>query len=128
LRDVLALAPDAAAAHHALGLALVRQKRYDEALAVLHKAVDLARENARFAFVEVVALQSLGRDKEARVALDAASLRFPYDAPILDLDLRAALDAGDIERASPLARRLESLSPDDTSIADLAAQLERSAR
>ena len=44
LRAALKRAPQSAPAHHALGLALVRQKRTQEALAELATAAKLARE------------------------------------------------------------------------------------
>ena len=46
--------------HHSLGLALVRQKQTQDALAELEQATILDPANARFSFVYAVALHSTG--------------------------------------------------------------------
>ena len=51
LRQGLKVAPKSALLHHALGLALVRMKRNDEALGELERATMLEPGNARFAYV-----------------------------------------------------------------------------
>lgn len=123
LRDAIAQSPAAAAAHHALSLSLIRQKRYEEAIVELARAVELAPDESGFAYVEIVALQSMGRDVEARARLDAALSRFPFDPQLLQLELQVALDGGEQKRAAPIARRLAELIPDDAEIARLAAAL-----
>ncbi|MFO1407896.1 MAG: multiheme c-type cytochrome [Steroidobacteraceae bacterium] len=59
LRDGLVQAPKDAMLHHALGLALVRQHRGQEALAELRKATELDPGNARFAEVYGIAKTEL---------------------------------------------------------------------
>ena len=59
LREGLALSPDAAALHHALGLSLVRQQRKDEALRELRRATELDPANQRFKYVYDVARAEL---------------------------------------------------------------------
>ncbi|HEX4824008.1 MAG TPA: tetratricopeptide repeat protein [Candidatus Polarisedimenticolaceae bacterium] len=59
LRAGLAVAPDSAALWHALGLALVRQRRPEEALEALHKATQLEPGDARFAEVYRIAKSEL---------------------------------------------------------------------
>jgi Flp pilus assembly protein TadD len=58
LRQATKVIPDDAHAHHALGLSLVRQKRTTESIEELHKASTLNPNNARYAYVYVVALNS----------------------------------------------------------------------
>ncbi|WP_292528195.1 tetratricopeptide repeat protein [Methylocystis sp.] len=125
LREAIALSPDAAAAHHALGLSLIRQKRYLEAISELDRATELAPGESRFAYVYVVALNSLDRAQDARAALDKALRRFPFDPQLLQLELQDALQAQDTKRAAPVARTLAELAPDDAEIARLAAALEK---
>ena len=125
LRQAIALSPNSAAAHHALGLSLVRQKRYDEAISELGRATELAPEESRFAYVYVVALNSLDREQDARAALDKALRRFPFDLQLLQLELQDALQAQDAKRAAPIAHTLAELAPDDAEIARLAASLEK---
>lgn len=124
LRRAIAISPDAAAAHHALGLSLIRQKRYDEAISSFARAVELAPGESRYAYVEVVALQSLDRATEARAKLDAALKRFPFEPQLLQLELQDAMQSQDVDRAAPVARTLSDLMPDDAQLARLAAMLE----
>ena len=56
LRQALALDPPNAAAHHALGLWLIRQKRLPEALTALAEAARLSGDNPRYGYVYAVAL------------------------------------------------------------------------
>ena len=56
LRKAIALAPRDAEARHALGLSLVRQKKYKEAITELEQAAKLRPESAQYAFVLAVAL------------------------------------------------------------------------
>jgi predicted CXXCH cytochrome family protein len=123
LQKSIAVAPDNGAAHHALGLALVRQKNYPEALAQFAEAARLAPDDARFAYVYGVALKSLGKREESRKVLGEALARHPYDLSLLNALLGEALAAGNVDAAAPLARRLAALRPDDPEIARLAAKL-----
>ncbi len=123
LRQSIALAPENGAAHHALGLALVRQKNYPEALGQFAEAARLAPDDARFAYVYGVALKSLGKREESRKVLGEALARHSYDASLVNAMLGEALGAGDVDSAAPLARRLSALRPDDPEIKRLAAKL-----
>ena len=82
LRQAIRLDPKLAAARHSYGLALVRERRYDEALTELARAYELEPGNARFAYVYAVALNSSGRVSEALTVLDKARRDFPDDAEI----------------------------------------------
>jgi predicted CXXCH cytochrome family protein len=64
LREGLAVAPDAAALHHALGLSLVRQQRGDEALRELRRATELDPSSERFRYVYDVARNELGKQEK----------------------------------------------------------------
>ena len=123
LQEAIARAPDNAAAHHALGLALVRRKTYPEALDQLAEANRLAPDDARFAYVYGVALKSLGKPEDSRATLHKALERHPWDAALLNAMLSDALASGDVGAAAPLAGRLARLRPDDQNLARLAAQL-----
>ena len=61
LREGLAVAPEAAALHHALGLSLVRQQRRDEALRELRRATELDPSSERFRYVYDVARDELAK-------------------------------------------------------------------
>src|SRR5262249_12308633 len=74
LREGLRVAPKSAILHHALGLALVRMKRSDEALRELERATILDPANARFSYVYAVALHSTGKADAAVARLETALL------------------------------------------------------
>jgi tetratricopeptide (TPR) repeat protein len=59
LREGLAVAPEAAALHHALGLSLVRQQRKTEALEELKRATELEPGNERFRYVYDIARREI---------------------------------------------------------------------
>jgi tetratricopeptide (TPR) repeat protein len=123
LRQTIADTPEAAAAHHALGLALVRQKRYAEAMASLKRAAELEPAQPRYAYVYGVALQSSGQADEARRVLASALLASPSNVEILTALLQDALKLHDLKGALSYAERLRILRPDDASLAHLIEQL-----
>jgi Flp pilus assembly protein TadD len=85
LREAIATAPEAAAPHHALGLALVRAKAYDGGIEELGRAAALAPDEPRYAYVYAVALQSVGRGDEARRVVAAALARNTSDPGLSSL-------------------------------------------
>ena len=82
LKHAIRLDPDLAIARHSYGLALIREKRYEEALSQLQQAYDLEPGNPRYAYVYAVALSSLGLVDEALAVLAKARDDFPDDAEI----------------------------------------------
>jgi tetratricopeptide (TPR) repeat protein len=122
LRDALKRAPQSAPAHHALGLALVRQKRAGEALAELALAAKLAPEAPRFAYVYGVALYDTGKRAEALTSLRAALARHPYDREILYALATYERAGGDAARAREHVRLLRELEPENREFARLAAE------
>ena len=117
--------PQDAGFHHALGLALARLKRPDEALAELRRAVELEPERARYAYVYAVALNSAGRGDEAMTVLKESS-----GAPSGDRDTLSALisfsrDARDFQAALGFAERLAVIAPGDISLRALINNLQR---
>jgi Flp pilus assembly protein TadD len=112
LRAALVGLPTNAELHHALGLALIRTKQADGALAELRRASELEPERARYAYVFAVALHSTGRVGEALKVLKAALLRHRDDRDILMALTSFSRDTGDIASALAYATRLQSLSPD----------------
>jgi Flp pilus assembly protein TadD len=124
LRDVLERDPGSAAAHHALGLLLVRQKRMPEAMQELGAAARLAPESARYRYVYAVGLDGTGRRKQAIETLEQSLLRHPYDR-----DTLAALVSFTREQTGPrqalmYARRLAALDPTNAELRRLVQRLE----
>ena len=79
LREALKLAPENADVRHALGLALVRMKRLEEALAELEIAANNRPDNPRYPYVYAVALHSAGKVDRAREVLRKAASLHPGD-------------------------------------------------
>ncbi|MGE5818118.1 MAG: tetratricopeptide repeat protein, partial [Deltaproteobacteria bacterium] len=110
LREGLQMAPKSAVLHHALGLALVRMKRTDAALAELQRATTLEPGNARFAYVYAVALHSMGKVDIAIARLEKALLAHPNDQDILQALASFHEARGASAAAKKYADRLRALS------------------
>ena len=116
LRALLGRLPSAAAAHHALGLWLVRAGRRKEALDQLKQAADLAPSDAHFAYVYAVALSGQGDRAGAMDVLRGALERNPYDRESLYAAASFENEAGDADEARRYANRLATLEPEDPNI------------
>ena len=113
LRDGLRVAPRSAALHHALGLTLVRLKRSDEALAEFARATALEPGNARYAYVNAVALHSMGKVDAAISMLEKALRAHPDDVNILSALASFHAARGDAVAAKKYAERLRVISEHD---------------
>jgi predicted CXXCH cytochrome family protein len=109
LREGLRAAPKSAMLHHALGLALVRLKRADAALAELERATILEPANARFSYVYAVALHSTGKSEAAIARLEKTLLANPNDPDILAALASFHQARGDIAAAKKFAERLRAV-------------------
>ena len=124
LRTGIAKVPSADALHHALGLVLVRQKRYADALTELAEASRLGPDNARYAYVQAVALNDTGRPQEALKVLEAALKRQPYDRDLLAGLAFYTARAGNRDAAQGYVKQLRELDPENPAHARLANQIE----
>jgi predicted CXXCH cytochrome family protein len=125
LRDVIPRTPVPGDAHHALGLALVRQRRIPEAMEHLRKAMELRPEEARYATVYAIALNDTGRPAEALDVLRRAQALRPADRGLLETLAVYSSQAGDREAALRWARLLRDESMGDAGAADLVEAIER---
>ncbi len=112
LRQALELDPHNAAAHHALGLLLIRQKRLPEALAALAEAARLGENNPRYSYVYAVALNGAGQGERAIQTLETVLAKHPNDRDTLMALATFQRDAGHLDAARDYARRLAALEPD----------------
>ncbi|MGA7323373.1 MAG: tetratricopeptide repeat protein [Rhodomicrobium sp.] len=128
LRETILEAPGAAAPHHALGLALIRQKRYGEAIESLRRATELEPAQPRYSYVYAVALQSIGQWAEARKVLENALLSSPSNIDILTVLLQDALRSRELKSTLSYAERLRIVRPDDVALAQFTNQLKASLR
>ena len=109
IRATLACNPQNAAAHHALGLWLVRAHQSQAALVSLKKAVELVPTDPRFSYVLAVAIAGSGdRDQAIRI-LQATLKNRPNDANALGALASYLREAGQAERAAEVRRRLDTL-------------------
>ena len=124
LRQGLSLSPNAADLHHALGLLLVRKTDKTVALHELDLAAKLAPDNARYAYVYAIGLNSAGKQREALAVLKAANARQPYNLDILSALISMQREAGDNKAALVYARKAAEVLPDNKEIKQLITELE----
>jgi predicted CXXCH cytochrome family protein len=127
LRDAIKLAADDAAAHHALGLLLVRVGRGAEALTMLAMAAEREPRRARYTYVYAIALSSAGRRVDAIRALEENHERHPIDRDTLIALVSLHREQGDRAAALRFAERLARLAPGDPGVARLIDELRRPA-
>jgi Tfp pilus assembly protein PilF len=110
LRTGLQHAPQSGALHHALGLVLTRLQARDSALRELSRAAALEPGNARFAYVNAIALHSSGRADAAIAQLRAALRLHPVDGDIISALADFYRQRGDSVQAMRYSDRLRTLS------------------
>ena len=100
-----------AALHHSLGLALIRERRYHDAIAELRAAAQASPAETRYAYVLGVALYDTGKKKDGlRTLNDALRLR-PNDRDLLTALAAYAREAGDEAAANEYLTRLQHAMP-----------------
>jgi predicted CXXCH cytochrome family protein len=124
LRKGLSLLPNMADLHHALGLLLVRQTDKTAALQELAEATELAPNNARYAYVYAIGLNSVAKQRKALAVLEAANARHPYNLDILSALISMQREAGDTKAALVYARKAAEALPDNKEIKQLITDLE----
>jgi predicted CXXCH cytochrome family protein len=125
LRAALSASPRDGGLHHALGLALTRLKRPQEAIDEFWIAADLEPTRARYGYVYAVALNSAGRGPEAIAVLKDVLAHHPDDRDTLQALVTFNRDAGDFASALQYAERLAALVPGDSGLAALIEELRR---
>ncbi|BFM14028.1 tetratricopeptide repeat protein [Maricurvus nonylphenolicus] len=113
LRDAIELVPESAAAHHSLGLLLIRTKRMSEAVESLQKAASLDASNMRYGYIYVLGLKELGQLQKAQAELSQLIKRFPNQADLLGIQLQLAHQQKQWAVALRAAEQLLQLRPQD---------------
>jgi Tfp pilus assembly protein PilF len=126
LRKAMSIDPGNADIKHSLGLFLVRQHDYPGALDLRRQASELAPDNARYAYVYAIALNSTGAQSEAMALLERTHQRHPTDRVLMAL-IAIAQSAGDVATALRHAREMAALYPADPSFASW-SRISKSAR
>jgi predicted CXXCH cytochrome family protein len=125
LRAAIAASPQDAGLHHALGLALTRLKRREDALAELRRAAELDPGRARYAYVYAVGLHSAGHINDAMAVLRESVARHAGDRDTLLGLVSFSRDAGDFATALHYAEQLARVAPNDPSLTALIDNLRR---
>jgi predicted CXXCH cytochrome family protein len=105
LRKAMAIEPNNADVLHSLGLFLVRQHDYAGALDRLRRANELAPDNARYAYVYAVALNSTGAAANALALLERTHQQHPTDRDVLTALVSIGQDQGDFAKSAPVRAR-----------------------
>jgi protein O-mannosyl-transferase len=135
-RHTIAVTGPNAPAHHAVGLALFRQGRHEEAIVELRRALSISERYPEAWTALGESLMAAGRMDEAIAAYERAVALRAAD-PAIRAKLVAALNAsamsrlksGDVEGAEGLLRKGTALAPDDaTTHATLGVLLARAGR
>ena len=101
--------------HHALGLALVRMKRADTALAEFEQATNLEPANGRFSYVFAVALHSAGKSDAAIARLEKTLRAHPNDRDVLEALASFHQARGERAAANRYVEQLRALDENVTS-------------
>jgi len=110
LRRGLSRAPQSGALHYALGLVLTRLQRGDTALHEFSRAAGLEPGNARFAYVNAIALHSSGKVDAAIAQLRSALAIHQTDGDIIAALADFYRQRGDSAQATRYMHRLQQLS------------------
>ncbi|MEY3289729.1 MAG: hypothetical protein RLZZ419_1971 [Pseudomonadota bacterium] len=124
LRKGLSLIPNAPDLHHALGLLLVRKGDKTTALQEFAKACKLLPDEAGYAYVYRIALNSMGKQREALALLKAADNHQPYNLQVLSALISIQRETGDNKAALIYARKAAEALPGNAEIKQLITELE----
>jgi len=125
LRRAMAIDPRNADVLHALGLSLVRQHNYADALPLLRQAAELAPDTVRYAYVYAVALNSTGSPEQSRAMLAETHKQHPADRDVLVALIAGTRSSGDLPKALSYTRELAQLNPNDPQVKMLLSDLEK---
>jgi len=125
LRKALAIDQKNADVRYSLGLLLVRQHNYADALDQLKQANELAPDNARYAYVYAIALNSTGATAQALELLERTHRQHPADADVLMALVPITRARGDIAAALTYARELVKLHPTDPRLRTMVYDLQK---
>lgn len=87
LRRAVEVAPDSGAANHSYGLSLVRSGRTEDSLVYLGLATEQFDAVPRYAYVYAVALDSVGKTREALELLSQSLQKWPDQADLINLQV-----------------------------------------
>ena len=104
---------------------MVRQHNYAEALPLLREASALAPDDARYAYVYAIALNTTGSGAEALSLLERTHKQHPTDENVLVALITLERDHGDLAAALVHAQELDTLEPGSPQIKAMIDALSR---
>jgi tetratricopeptide (TPR) repeat protein len=116
LMEGLQQAPQAADLYHALGLTHVRLGQTSDALPLLQKAVELAPDNAHYAFVYAVALHDTGEPRRGIETLERMLQRQSDNGELLRVVIDWSLEQRDHAKAQQYMNHFAHLHPHDAAL------------
>jgi len=125
LRQGLKADPQNASLLHALGLAMVRQKRGAEALELLGAAARQDPSNARYTYVYAIALNGARQPNAAIEVLTNELILQPYDRDAIEALVTFYQQAGNPAMALNYALRLSKLEPGNEQLRELITELKQ---
>jgi len=105
LQKAVVMSPDDPATHHAMGLALIRQKNLDDAVKFLGKAAEIDPANVRYSYVYAVALYENKQHDQAISVLEAALEKQPGNQEIVSALGSYYQQQGDDEKLQNLIQK-----------------------
>lgn len=123
LAQGLAVLPESAALHHAMGLHRIRSGDRKGALASFDRATELAPRDVPFNYVHAIALHGAGRRDEAIARLERTHAIREADQDVLRALLSLTLESGHLDAARTYARKLHRLRPEDRELEDVLGRL-----
>ncbi|MCZ6723800.1 MAG: multiheme c-type cytochrome [Gammaproteobacteria bacterium] len=115
----VAIAPDSAMAQHALGLHLVRLRKYGEALFHLQLAAEMDQSQPRYHYVYAIALESQGQLANSIQALTKAVERWPNQFDLLFTLVSYMEKQGRLSEAGGYISQLTRIAPASAQVKDL---------
>jgi predicted CXXCH cytochrome family protein len=116
LLHALEVAPDSALTNHAWGLFLVRSGKHSDAIAYLKAAVELEDATPRHLYVYAVALDSMGKTKDAIKLIDANRKRWPNNIDLSFLQVSYMDKTGNSEGIHPYLALLAEVASGNSQV------------
>jgi tetratricopeptide (TPR) repeat protein len=116
LRQAVGFAPDSGAAHHSLGLYLIREKDIQMALQHLRQATERVDSLPRYSYVFAVALDSVTKTRDAIAILQAATRRWPNQFDLLMLEVLYREKVGLLNGIQSPLRALAKIAPNESAV------------
>ncbi len=125
LRQGIAVLPEVAVLYHAAGLSLIRQQRYEQALPLLAKAVELQGNDQRYGYMYGLLLQRLHQESSAVEVWQQLLQQYPDDLELLQALFAQAQKDEQWLQALHYGQRLLTLMPDNRNLENWVEQMKR---